>query len=750
MNTLWLPLLLSSVILAEEQYFPQLPNATWAEARHYCQTCFMELTTISCSNVRLIVKNLSLSYWVGLRRSYNDSIPWSEWSNGEPVTYQNWYPGHPVPKKEKELIPICSSTTESPLSTIITTTTDTQMTSLETSTVTSAPVTSTPITSATVTSAPVTSAPETSAPETSATVTSPKTSTMFQTEKENDTCPILIDMLECLNKTCDELESILTGCERTTTVTPKTTTYNTIAEITTFSTTFNATTTKGATTAGRTTEGGTTPGSTTEGGTTEGSTTEDGTTEGSTTERTTTSNCIFEAKPDPEQYIEDACVVLLRFGMWKEEDCNQSLPYICYDERFFGQIYYSDVNTSAVNVSWSEGPGAENISHYRVEITEVNNRTYDQTYNDTFNQTDLFQIISNLTAGTLYRVQVFPVKCGRDLNPQNISFYTQPSDVQDLTIVSMTNVIANLKWRKPEGKRDFYSVHVECKSNKSILHPDEKCLSEVCTINNLVPGYEYELTVKAVVNETFGGVPSSASDYTKPSIVTNLKQTSNHSTVIMASWSPPEGGHSGYRFCLKNVSYNHMCTYCNIITSDSSATSSSFTKNDVTNSDITTSSSSTLTSFTTSSSITTSSNSIISFNIIDCKTVNATTNAIWEPDEPDGSRFCLCVAALTKNDTLSGETVSIPVYTLPETVHLKLNANSNQINASWESDVKNEYFSVSITTDAYPYNPQPVIVKVSSHTFNGLKAGVNYTITVYTYNGKMRSNPATESKYTGE
>ncbi len=153
------------------------------------------------------------------------------------------------------------------------------MTSLETSTVTSAPV------------------------------TFPKTSTMFQTEKE-DACPILIDMLDCLNMTCYDLESVMTTCNRTTTATPKTTTYNTTPEVTTFSTTFNATTTKGATTEGATTES-------------------------TTTESTTTSNCIFEPKPDPEQYIEDACVVLLSFGMWKEKDCNKSLPYICYEGKDF-------------------------------------------------------------------------------------------------------------------------------------------------------------------------------------------------------------------------------------------------------------------------------------------------------------------------------------------------------------------------------------------------------------------------------
>ncbi|XP_016393589.1 receptor-type tyrosine-protein phosphatase eta-like [Sinocyclocheilus rhinocerous] len=663
MNTLWLPLLLSSVIWAEEQYFPQLPNATWDDARLYCQSCFKELMTITCSNVHLIVKNLSSDYWVGLRRSYNGSFPWAEWSNGDPVTYQNWYPGHPVPNKEKKLIPICSSTTESPLSTLITTTTSTLMTSLETSTVTSAPV------------------------------TSPKTSTIFQTEKAEDTCPILTDILDCLNMTCYDLESAMTMCNRTTTVTPKTTTYNTVPVVTTFSTTFNAAT------------NGTTTNSTT----TEGATTEDPTTEGATTESTTTSNCISEPEPDPEQYIEDACVVLLSFGMWKEEDCNKSLPYICYKERFFGQIYVSDVNTSAANLSWTEGPGAENISHYRVEITEDNNQTFNQTFNHTFFQTELFEHIQNLTAGTLYRVQMFPVKCGRDLNPQNISFYTQPSDVQNLTIVGMTNVSANLKWRNPEGNCDFYSVHVECKSNKSIHDKVEKCPSEECTIKNLAPGYEYEFTVKAVVNETFGGVPSSASDYTKPSTVTNLKQAYKNSTFIIASWDPPEGGYSGYRYCLKKVDYSHKCTYCNIITSSSSTTD---------------------------------------FSITDCNIVNATTNVINETDKPDGSKFCLCVAALTNNDIISGEMVPIPAYTLPKTVNLSLEPGSDNMTASWETNGKYEYFKVIITTDAYPDNPLPLRITELNYTFKNLKAGVYYTVSVYTVNGDLISVPAIESKYT--
>ncbi|XP_050990734.1 integumentary mucin C.1-like [Labeo rohita] len=238
MNSLWLPLLLSSVIWAEEQYFLQSPNATWDEARLYCQSCFKELTTITSRNVHLIVQNLSSDYWVGLRKSYNGSFSWakwSKWSNGDPVTYQNWYPGHPVPNKEKKLIPVCSSTTQSPLSTHLSTTTPTSTTVIPTSTTVIPPQTTT------VTAAPM-------------------TSTIFKNSTSVKTCPLLADMLFCLNITCYELESAMSDCNKIPTTTPKTTSYTT----TTFNPATNGTTTGRATTGSNTTRSNKT-GSTTTG-----------------------------------------------------------------------------------------------------------------------------------------------------------------------------------------------------------------------------------------------------------------------------------------------------------------------------------------------------------------------------------------------------------------------------------------------------------------------------------------------------
>ena len=77
----------------------------------------------------------------------------------------------------------------------------------------------------------------------------------------------------------------------------------------------------------------------------------------------------------------------------------------------------SDITYTSAGVKWLEAPGA--ISGYRVE---VKSEKHNWTETLTSNLTTQFQ---NLTAGTKYTVFVFPIKCGRDLNPQTTYFYSR-------------------------------------------------------------------------------------------------------------------------------------------------------------------------------------------------------------------------------------------------------------------------------------------------------------------------------------
>lgn len=94
---------------AEREYFYKPGPDTWDNARLQCQACYKDLTTITPTNAEFLGWNLTSDYWIGLRQNINGSKLWSRWANGEPVLYQNWYPGHPVPKKKSEPQPTCQT-----------------------------------------------------------------------------------------------------------------------------------------------------------------------------------------------------------------------------------------------------------------------------------------------------------------------------------------------------------------------------------------------------------------------------------------------------------------------------------------------------------------------------------------------------------------------------------------------------------------------------------------------------------------
>lgn len=69
--------------------------------------------------------------------------------------------------------------------------------------------------------------------------------------------------------------------------------------------------------------------------------------------------------------------------------------------------------------------------------------------------------------------------------------------------------------------------------------------------------------------------------------------------------------------------------------------------------------------------------------------------------------------------------------------------------ATWEINGNYEKFEVTIISadakDIQSYNTTN-----KDYTFNNLKAGVFYTVSVVTLNGKLRSVPANKSDYTRE
>lgn len=243
---------------AERDYFRESNLTTWDDARNHCQICYKDLTTITPTNAESLGLNLTSDYWIGLRQNISGSKFWSRWANGEPVLYQNWYPGHPVPKKIPQPQPTCPT----PPAVNNTKTEVMQCPAF---------------------------AKLCACLNSSADIYGdlfPEPTTMLNTTSNNTApemmwCPALVNLCACLNSSEDNNTSI-------TEPTPHTVTSPTPPMLP--STSFPA------------------------------------------------STISYELEPE---YIEDSCVALLSFGMWQEKQCNESLPYICYD----GKDLYSLILT---------------------------------------------------------------------------------------------------------------------------------------------------------------------------------------------------------------------------------------------------------------------------------------------------------------------------------------------------------------------------------------------------------------------
>ncbi|XP_034532726.1 fibronectin [Notolabrus celidotus] len=432
--------LMVSYSATEREYFHQWMNRTWDEARNHCQVCFKDLVTLTPENIQTIVLKFPSESWVGLRKnfyscsnltsnttihgssnttisgssnttihgtSYSTSnstssirMPWSSWANGDPLTFQNWYPGWPHFKSSPPKTDCCSCSCTCPA---------TSNPSMTTQRVTTA--------------APFTDF-------STQDVTNFSTFTEDGMENQTEKMTHFIDPITMTTRTNLPIEAECMKSPMTTPVVP---------EI-------------------------------------------------------------------DENYIEDSCVAMLSFGAWIEKDCSELLPFICYEDRFFGQANVTNVTSSSAVLAWLPVPG--DISDYRVEAKDEKGHM-DNLTNLTFhpeNLTHLTLDLENLTAGSHYSVQVFAVKCQRDLHPQEVDFYTTPNKVENLIASNVTETSISLSWNKPAGGVDFYLIEQQGVKDRSTW-------SEEASINQ----------------------------HTKPGKVSDLTASDNTNISLQLTWKPPKG-----------------------------------------------------------------------------------------------------------------------------------------------------------------------------------------------------------------
>ncbi|XP_075906774.1 receptor-type tyrosine-protein phosphatase eta [Nelusetta ayraudi] len=235
--------------------------------------------------------------------------------------------------------------------------------------------------------------------------------------------------------------------------------------------------------------------------------------------------------------LNTSCVAMLTLGVWVERNCQESLPFICYEERFFGRVTVTTLNASSVALSWLAGPG--NISHYRLEVRGSQSLTVKGTSSD----------LNGLMPGTSHSVKVVPIKCDQELNPAEISFSIIPNKVENLDVSMVTENSLSLVWTKPSGKVDFYWVEVDGRRIKSLL--------EDVQVEGLTPGCSYTIRVQSGVQDAKNlSAESTITAFTKPAEVAELRVSDNTNSFMLLTWKVEVGEATHFRVEAK--SNQHM------------------------------------------------------------------------------------------------------------------------------------------------------------------------------------------------
>ncbi|XP_044039674.1 receptor-type tyrosine-protein phosphatase eta-like isoform X2 [Siniperca chuatsi] len=558
---------------AEREYFWQSSRLSWTGARNHCQVCFKELVTLTPENIQTITCKLTSGtlYWVGLRKNFSStsnstSMSWSRWANGDPLAFQNWYPGWPVFKSSFPKRDCCSCSCTCPTKTTSTMTSTTGFTEFMTPNVTGFSGLTEDPTGATENVNSFTDATDRNVPVT----------TLLPVEAACVRSPMLLPDV-----------------------------------------------------------------------------------------------------PDTDKnYIEDSCVAMLSFGAWVEKNCSELLPFICYEDRFIGQVNVANVTNESAVLTWLPGPG--NISHYRLEVKDGKNLSE--------NLTDLTYDLVDLTAGTKYFVQVFPVKCDRNLNPQEVAFYTTPNKVENLKVTKVTETSVSLSWNKAAGNVDFYLIQVKDEQ----IQNNTESKTEGIDVNNLIPGSLYTFTVKSgVQDKSRWSEESNITKYTKPAKVSNLMVSNNTNDSLQLSWMQPVGKVTGFRVVVRKAR---------------NASNDIFLK------------------------------------------VNETKVTVT--GLPMGTEITLSVTALT-NCTEEGDNVTVVSYTAPGPIsNLNLFTTHDSLNATWmspESDYS--FFTVKLQLDGTDVKTISNVTEPEMR-FDSLKSAANYTVIVYKVSGHLKGPPVESSNFT--
>ncbi|KAF5903298.1 receptor-type tyrosine-protein phosphatase eta-like, partial [Clarias magur] len=217
----------------------------------------------------------------------------------------------------------------------------------------------------------------------------------------------------------------------------------------------------------------------------------------------------------------------------------------------------SSKTTSSVSLTWNKPPGNSFlfIVNWTGDSVNISNNTYN---------------VTGLTAGVNYTFSVTAVAADNQTTgaTSQISTFTTPGVVTNLTVSNQTTSSVSLTWNAPPGNSSLFIVNwtdgsVSNGNNTSDLY---------YTVTGLTAGVSYTFSVTAVTTDgQTTGAPTQKSAFTKPDVATDLSVTEITTSSLFLNWTEPIGDRSFFKVQWSN----------DIITLNSTTSNTSFNISDL-------------------------------------------------------------------------------------------------------------------------------------------------------------------------
>ncbi|XP_044137653.1 receptor-type tyrosine-protein phosphatase H [Bufo gargarizans] len=242
-------------------------------------------------------------------------------------------------------------------------------------------------------------------------------------------------------------------------------------------------------------------------------------------------------------------------------------------------LQWSAINVSEIYVNWS-APADPNEKYYDYHVI-WNDTMPSENHSAYTNDTHLN--IKNLLPGHLYSITVTSVIKKIPSVEAGIYTVTKPLSAGNVTVSSINNNSATIKWTLPNDRQSIVS------GNRVTVYVDGKNTSEkyvteeMCVLDGLIPGTIYTFKVESYAKYPISGsanrmaeakgfiisysTPSTITNETVPDPVTDFKCSKSEAYQITVYFVCPDGNYSAFKVLVDNGAMKKVdnCSYDVII-----------------------------------------------------------------------------------------------------------------------------------------------------------------------------------------